>query len=158
VTSAEYTAPALLATKPSWLLGQAAAQSHRLLAARMAAAGARGYHVRALASLAEFGPASQADLGRRTALDRSDVTAVVGELAAGGLVERAADGADRRRNVITITDAGRTRLAELGQIVDGLQDDLLAPLSGAERSVLAGLLRRVVDYHAGQATTAPPDS
>jgi MarR family transcriptional regulator, lower aerobic nicotinate degradation pathway regulator len=154
MTAAEYAAPALLMAKPSWLLTQVAAHSHRLLAARMAEAGARGYHIRALASLAESGPASQADLGRRTALDRSDITATVNELAAGGLVERTADTGDRRRNVITITEAGRARLAQLDAITDGLQDDLLAPLSAAERAALAGLLRRVLDYQNGGAAQA----
>lgn len=150
MTAAEYVAPALLTAKPSWLLTQVAGHSHRLLAARMAAAGARGYHIRLLASLAEFGPASQADLGRRTAMDRSDVTAAVNELGADDLVERTADADDRRRNVITITAAGRARLAQLDEITNGLQDDLFAPLSATERAALASLLRRVLDYQNGQ--------
>jgi MarR family transcriptional regulator, lower aerobic nicotinate degradation pathway regulator len=151
MTSAEYATPALLMAKPSWLLTQVAGHSHRLLAARMGAAGARGYHVRVLAALAEAGPASQAELGRHTEMDRSDVTAAVNELAADGLVERAADPGDRRRNVITVTEAGRARLAQLDEILTGLQDDLLAPLSATERSALAGLLRRVLDDQAGRA-------
>jgi hypothetical protein len=34
-----------------------------------------------LAALAEFGPVSQAELGRRAQMDRSDVTAAAGERA-----------------------------------------------------------------------------
>ncbi len=116
----------------------------------MGAAGARGYHVRVLAALAEAGPVSQAELGRRTEMDRSDVTAAVNELAADGLVEREADPGDRRRNVITVTGQGRARLAQLDEILNGLQDDLLAPLSATERSALASLLRRVLDDQAGR--------
>jgi DNA-binding MarR family transcriptional regulator len=101
-----------------------------------------------LAALAEFGPASQASLGRRVEMDRSDVTATVGELAADGLVERTADAGDRRRNVVTITDAGRARLASLDAILDRVQDELLAPLSAQERVTLAELLTRLLEHHA----------
>jgi MarR family transcriptional regulator, lower aerobic nicotinate degradation pathway regulator len=157
VTAADYVPPALLTAKPSWLLTQTAAHSHRLLAARMAEAGARGYHIRVLASLAEFGPASQAGLGRRIAMDRSDITAAVNELAAGDLVERTADAGDRRRNVITITEAGRARLAQLDEITNGLQDELFAPLSADERAALARLLRRVLDYQNGRTPQGTPE-
>ncbi len=112
--------------------------------ARLGAVGARGYHVRVLAALAEFGPASQAALGRHAEMDRSDVTATVGELAAAGLAERAADAGDRRRNVVTITAAGLIRLRELDAILTAVQDEVLAPLTADERSVLTGLLTRVL--------------
>jgi DNA-binding MarR family transcriptional regulator len=60
--------------------------------------------------LEEFGPASQASLGRRTSMDRSDVVAALNDLARDGLVRRSPDPADHRRNVITITPAGAARL------------------------------------------------
>jgi MarR family transcriptional regulator, lower aerobic nicotinate degradation pathway regulator len=135
--------PALLTAKPTWLISQVSGHAHRLLTAALAGAGARGYHVRVLAALAEFGPASQASLGRRVEMDRSDVTAAVSELAADGLVERAADPGDRRRNVVTITGAGRDRLAVLDAVLDDVQEELLAPLSTAERAALVGLLERL---------------
>jgi MarR family transcriptional regulator, lower aerobic nicotinate degradation pathway regulator len=77
-------------------------------------------------------------------MDRSDVTATVGELAAAGLVERTADPGDRRRNVITLTGAGLARLHELDGILAAVQDEVLEPLSADERSVLTGLLTRLV--------------
>ena len=137
--------PARLKAKSTWLISQVAARSHGLLTERLAAAGARGYHYRLLAALAEFGPSSQASLGRRTRMDRSDVVAAVGELAAEGLVERAADPADRRRNVVTLTPRGTVRLERLDQVLAAVQDELLAPLSGAERAELARLLGRLLD-------------
>jgi len=137
--------PARLKAKSTWLISQVAARSHGLLTERLAAAGARGYHYRLLAALAEFGPSSQASLGRRTRMDRSDVVAAVGELAAEGLVERAADPADRRRNVVTLTPRGTVRLERLDQVLAAVQDELLAPLSGAERAELARLLARLLD-------------
>jgi MarR family transcriptional regulator, lower aerobic nicotinate degradation pathway regulator len=139
--------PARLREKPSWLISQLSTVAHRLLTERLGTAGARGYHYRLLAALAEFGPSSQADLGRRAAMDRSDVVATVNELADRGLVERAADQADRRRNVITITPAGMERLGELEVLLDAVQDQLLAPLPAAERAQLTQLLGRVLERH-----------
>ena len=143
MTTAARTTPALLAGKPTWLITQVSGQAHRLIATRLAAAGARGYHFRLLAALAESGPTSQASLGRHAEMDRSDVTAAVAELAADGFVERTADADDRRRNVITITVAGWARLRRLDEVLNGVQDDLLAPLSSDERATLVGLLERV---------------
>jgi DNA-binding MarR family transcriptional regulator len=130
---------------PSWLIGRASAYSHRLLVEGFAAADARGYHHRLLAALEEFGPASQAALGRRAGIDRSDVVAALNELAGRGFIERSPDPDDRRRNVITITPAGTAQLRRLEQILAGVQDELLAPLSPADRTRLIRMLTRVLE-------------
>jgi DNA-binding MarR family transcriptional regulator len=132
---------------PSWLISQTSMHAHRLLTEALAAADARGYHYRLLAALREFGPASQATLGRRTGIDRSDVVAALNELAERGLVERAPDPDDRRRNVVTLTATGRARFQRLDRVVSDVQDELLAPLSPAEREQLIGLLARVLEHH-----------
>jgi DNA-binding MarR family transcriptional regulator len=140
--------PARVRAMPTWLISRAYAHAHRLLAEGFAAAGSRGYHFRLLAALEEFGPASQATLGRRTAIDRSDVVAAINELAGQGFVERSADPDDRRRNVITITKAGRTQLRALDKALAGVQERLLGPLSASERAKLVELLTRVLEEDA----------
>ena len=110
----------------------------------------RQAYYRLLAALEEFGPASQAALGRRTSIDRSDVVAVLNELAARGLVERSPDPDDRRRNVITITPAGTEQLGDLDEVLAGVQERLLAPLSPADRTRLVSLLTRLVEHEAGR--------
>ncbi|MEU7847678.1 MarR family transcriptional regulator [Micromonospora parva] len=140
--------PAGLHTTPSWLLNQAAAHASRLISEGFAAHELRGYHYRLLAALAEGGPASQADLGRRCGIDRSDVVAAVNDLAGRGLVVRAPDPADRRRNVISLTDAGTDEAHRMTDTVGRVQDDLLAPLSTAERDQLTRLLTRLLEHHA----------
>jgi DNA-binding MarR family transcriptional regulator len=132
---------------PSWLLTQTAAHAHRLVGEGFAAAGARGYHFRLLTSLREEGPASQATLGRRTGIHLSDMVAALNELEAAGHVSRVPDPADRRRNVITITEAGRARAAELAERAAAIQEELLAPLDAAERAQLTGLLGKLLDHH-----------
>ena len=139
--------PATLMAKPTWLISEVTRLAHPLIAGRLATAGSRGYHYRLLAALQEFGPASQASLGRRTAMDRSDVAAAVGELVSRGLAGRAPDPADRRRNVISITPAGAAHLRRLEEILAGVQDELLTPLSPAERQQLTRLLSRIVEHH-----------
>lgn len=139
--------PDRLSTKPSWLIGQLANQMRGLVSEGFAAADARGYHYRLLAALGESGPSSQADLGRQCRVDRSDVVLAVNELADAGFVRRTPDPGDRRRNVITITAAGKRRLGRLDRMLDGVQDELLAPLSATERAALTGFLRRLVDHH-----------
>ncbi|MFF0471174.1 MarR family winged helix-turn-helix transcriptional regulator [Micromonospora zamorensis] len=142
--------PAGLRSTPTWLLNQTAAHAARLLSEGFAAHDLRGYHYRLLTALAEDGPASQADLGRRCAIDRSDVVAAINDLAGRGLVVRAPDPADRRRNVISITDVGADEAQRLGDTVDSVQRDLLAPLSATEREHLTRLLTRLLAHHSRQ--------
>lgn len=127
--------PDRLKNRPTWLLGRAAARASDLLSAGFAAhgSGLRGYHYRLLASLDAWGPASQADLGRDTGIDRSDVTAALVELESRGLVARETDPAHRRRKIVSITDSGTATLGELDAVLDGVQEEVLAPLSAEQR-------------------------
>ncbi|MFF7673934.1 MarR family winged helix-turn-helix transcriptional regulator [Actinacidiphila glaucinigra] len=137
---------------PSRLLSLTALTADRLVNEALAALDARKWHYAVLATLRESGPASQAALSRRTGVYRSDLVAVINELAASGYVERAPDPGDRRRNVITMTSPGRARLRRLDTLLAGVQDELLAPLDGPEREQLTHLLGRLLEHHhAGQA-------
>jgi DNA-binding MarR family transcriptional regulator len=140
-------------SKPTWLISQTSIHAHRLLTDALASVNARGYHYRLLAALEEFGPASQTTLGRRTEMDRSDVVAALNELVQGGLVKRTVDPDDSRRNVVTITSAGRAQLDRLDGVLSGVQDQLLGPLSRDERRVLVDLLERVLE-HVASASSA----
>ncbi|GAA1971040.1 MarR family transcriptional regulator [Catenulispora subtropica] len=144
------TMPVRLRGLATWLLGQSSNQGHRLIGERMHAAGvtSRSYYS-LLAALAESGPTSQADLGRRVGLDRSDVTAAVTDLEERGFLGRTPDPADRRRNLVRITDSGTEFLAELDAEVAAAQEELLAPLTPQEREALLAMLVRVVEHHTG---------
>ena len=149
-------APARLWATPSWLVTQTAAHAHRLVSQGLSTVDAHRHHYVLLAALAEFGPTSQAALGRHCGIDRSDVVALVNELVGRGLVERTPDPTDRRRNSITITTAGTRQLGRIEATLAEVQDDLLAPLSAAERDRLSRLLRRVLDHH-GRPAHRPAD-
>ncbi|WP_067857529.1 MarR family winged helix-turn-helix transcriptional regulator [Nocardia shimofusensis] len=139
--------PERLTAKPSWLLTQLAVHAHRLASEGFAEAGARGYHYRILATLDEFGPASQVEIGRRGNIDRSDVVAAINQLAEQGYVERSPDPGDRRRNVVTLTEAGAGQLRRLDRTLDKVQDELLAPLGTGDRETLTRLLSQLLAHH-----------
>ena len=149
--------PERLIAKPSWLLTQLATHTRRLVADGHAEVGAGPYHYRILAALQEFGRSSQADLARRGNMDRSDVVAAVNELAEQGFVERNPDPDDRRRNVVRLTQAGAKQLRRMDRTLDKVQDQLLAPLSEADRQTLTRLLTRLLDHHVHTASTGGSD-
>jgi len=141
-------APERLRELPSWLLGQVSAASNRLVAETLHAAhSSHRNHYALLATLAESGPTSQAELGRRIGLDRSDVTAVINLLEEHGFLERVPDPADRRRNLVSLTEAGSAHLATMDAVVGRAQAELLAPLDEADRATLVSLLKRIAAHH-----------
>ncbi|QSB17206.1 winged helix-turn-helix transcriptional regulator [Natronosporangium hydrolyticum] len=121
--------------------------SDRRVNEELARADARKWHYAVLATLAEQGPASQAQLSDRTGIYRSDVVSVVNELTARRQVERSPNPADRRRNIITITAAGSQQLATLDTILAQVEGEVLAPLTAPQREQLARLLTTLVDHH-----------
>jgi len=146
----EMKTPDRLRRRASRLLSQMSGLSDRLMNDGLAQVDARKWHYAVLASLQEFGPCSQATLSRRTGIYRSDMVGVLNELAERDLIERALDPDDRRRNVITITPQGRRHLRRLDKVLDELHDELLAPLTPAERDQFVQLLTRLLDHHTQQ--------
>ena len=140
----EYDPPDRVRGLPSWLVAQVARRSQLLVEDALAEEGARRQHYVVLASLAEQGHSSQADLGRRLWIDRSDLHALLNDLEQRGWVARVRDEQDRRRNVVTLTRSGRAALARLDKRVHAAQDALLASLAAADRRELLRLLQRVI--------------
>jgi DNA-binding MarR family transcriptional regulator len=139
-----YDPPERLRRLPTWLTAEVARKGRRLVNASLAEAGAHRQHFTVLTSLAEQGPASQAELGRRLSIDRSDLHALLAELEGDGLVARARDERDRRRNVVTLTRPGKSALARLDRRIDAAQDALLQPLTASEREQLSRLLQKIL--------------
>src|SRR6202034_800089 len=139
--------PERMRERPTWLISRAYARASGLLQEGFAQGGdgLRSYHYRLLAALEEWGPASQAALGRGTGIDRSDVTAALVDLEERGLVRRDVNQEERRRNIVWITGGGASRVAALDSVLDGIQERLLAPLSADERRQFLGLMRRIAN-------------
>jgi MarR family transcriptional regulator, lower aerobic nicotinate degradation pathway regulator len=144
---AEYDPPERIRRLPSWLAGQLARAATGLVAQALAADGLRRQHFLVLSALAERGAASQAALGRRLLIDRSEMHALLSDLEQRGHVARVRDHNDRRRMLVDLTPAGARALNRLNRRVETAQDALLAPLSAAERRQLHHLLAQLVEHH-----------
>jgi len=132
-----------VADQPTWLLSRANAHAQSILKSAFAEAGIRGYQYRLMAGLAQYGASSQADLSRLTGIDRKDVVHALNDLESRQLVSRAADPADARRNVVTLTDAGGAELVRLDGVLAGVQEKVMAPLSVPEQRQLRELLAKL---------------
>ncbi|GAA2783104.1 hypothetical protein GCM10010521_72200 [Streptomyces rameus] len=139
--------PARLRAIPSRLLAGAAVVADRLVSERLAAEDAHKWHFAVLVALAEGGAASQAELSRRTGIYRSDMVAVLNELADAEYIRREPDPADRRRNVITLTRAGGRRLERLDMLIADAQRELLVPLTPGQQDELTHLLTLLTEHH-----------
>jgi MarR family transcriptional regulator, lower aerobic nicotinate degradation pathway regulator len=140
--------PARLRGLASWQANKASILGARLTARHMPLTARSDFAV--LAALEEYGSLSQADLGRRLGLDRNDVSGIVARLENGGHLNRRADPANRRRNVVTLTAAGKRYLEEIQRHADAAQDELLAGLSATERQQLNQLLAKLLASHRAQ--------
>ena len=138
--------PPSLLELDAYLLSKIGKDARRRAAIRLAERELRLWHLAVLAALDDFGPHVQRELASRLGLDPSDVVKVLDELTARGQVERTRDPTDRRRVQARLTADGRAVLTELLAEARTDDEDLLAPLSPAERKQLHGLLTRVLDH------------
>jgi DNA-binding MarR family transcriptional regulator len=97
---------------------------------------------------------SQSDLARELALDKSVLVAIVDDLESRGLARRARSTADRRRNSLKLTDAGKHMMATMFASANAVEQPIRDALSEAEIAALIRLLRRA--YGALIAADPPP--
>ncbi|MEU6279340.1 MarR family transcriptional regulator [Streptomyces sp. NPDC047028] len=101
---------------------------------------------RLLRTLAHYGAAPRmADLAERLEVVPRAVTTLVDGLEASGKVRRVADPTNRRVTRIELTDEGRATLRELRGARRSAAEEILAPLSQEQRTVLGGLLEALID-------------
>jgi DNA-binding MarR family transcriptional regulator len=90
--------------------------------------------------LADRGPIGQRELGEITAIDHSILVTMLNPLEADRLIERKRSGTDRRRHVVSVTPAGKRRLASAAQAQREAEDALFAGLTEQQRDQLGSLL------------------
>ncbi|MFI9589004.1 MarR family winged helix-turn-helix transcriptional regulator [Nonomuraea sp. NPDC052265] len=135
--------PTLLATT-TFVLHKVGVANRRALAARLTAdTGLSLWEFAALATLDDFGPAAQREVGDRLGLDPSDMVRLMDGLMNEGLAVRERDPADRRRYRISPTAAGRDTLERARAVVADVERDTLAPLTDAERRHLHTLVTKL---------------
>jgi DNA-binding MarR family transcriptional regulator len=140
-------APRELTSKPSFLLKRLGMIAKERTVEAFEDAGAVPYDYAVLAVLAQGACATQAHIADSLSYDRSYLVGLLDELERRGLIDRRRDLNDRRRHVVTLTKAGEQELVRLRALIDGVESELFAPLSAAERKTLQGLLAKLAAAH-----------
>ncbi|MEV2257015.1 MarR family winged helix-turn-helix transcriptional regulator [Streptomyces sp. NPDC050147] len=128
---------------PTWLVGRVAARGRGMVADAIAAEGLKLMHHAVLAATADYGPTTQAELGRRLAVDPKDMVGILNHLQMEGLVLRAPTPSDRRKNAVTVTPQGTAVLNRCTALAEAANAELLAPLIPDEQKQLMALLTRL---------------
>lgn len=123
---------------------------HRQMPARAEAAGVAFVPPPAglvLFALDETGPVPKPmpmqELARTLARDKSQITRLVRDLEAKGLVARSPYPDDARVCLVALTDAGARRVAQMHRVMRGVLSELLTPLDAAERTSLRAILNKL---------------
>jgi DNA-binding MarR family transcriptional regulator len=105
--------------------------------------------------LGDRGPIGQRELGETMAIDHSILVTMLNPLEADGLIERKRSDTDRRRHVVTVTPAGKRRLAGAARAQREAEDTLFAALTKQQRNQLRELLiaQRDADHTAPGSVT-----
>ena len=119
-----------LAGRLGYLLKHAQLRMAELNAAALAPFGITGRELAVLLAIDSQAPLSQQEAARRLGVDRTTMVALIDELEGKQLVQRRQDPADRRKNVVALTPAGRATLRKAGKASDEAERRLLAPLTG----------------------------
>ncbi len=91
-------------------------------------------------------PRSQQEVAARLGVDRTTMVTLIDELEAKALVDRRADPADRRKNVVALTAAGRETLTGSLAATEAVERDFLAALSPADAATFRRLLAVVAGH------------
>jgi MarR family transcriptional regulator, temperature-dependent positive regulator of motility len=116
-------------------------QSTQVFQARTQAAGFELTSVQfaALDAIAEQPGVDQASLAATISFDRATIGGVIDRLEQKGLLRREVSAQDRRARCLWLTREGERLLAAVRPVVEGLQADILAPLTRKERDVFLAL-------------------
>ena len=99
----------------------------------------------ALSFLRDYPETTQHALSDGLCIDANYCVLLLNDLEADDLIERRRDPADRRRHIVSMTDAGRKALHQAEAAQQTLEDVILGALNEEERSSLAHLLRKAID-------------
>ncbi len=99
----------------------------------------------------------QIQLSRLVGVDRTTIGNVILRLENRGLITRTSDAKDRRVKRLSLTGTGRALMSDVLPHVLTVQENLLAPLSGTERTAFIRLLGKIVSRKntASRAPTGP---
>ena len=132
-----------LADRLGYLLKHAQLRLAELGRAALAPFGINGRELAVLLAIDDRASQSQQEVARRMAVDRTTMVALIDDLEHKGLVRRRPDPGDRRKNVVVLTDAGRTTLRQATAASREAEQRLLGALSDDESAMLKKALQAI---------------
>jgi DNA-binding MarR family transcriptional regulator len=111
--------------------------------AALAGSGLNPGQLAIVAALASVNDLSQRELTRLTDIEKSSMVLFLNQLEADGWVERRTHPTDGRAHAIHLSEAGRVRLAPIGQRLAAAEATFLERLSDEETRQLADMLHRL---------------
>ncbi len=133
-----------MAARLGYQLKHAQLRYLELSAAAMEPHGITGRQCAVLIAIDDREPRSQQEVAARLGVDRTTMVALVDELEAKSLVDRRPDPADRRKNVVALTAAGRETLTAALAATEAVERDFLAALTPGDAATFRRLLAAVV--------------
>lgn len=101
---------------------------------------------RTMAVLGQQGAMSANAVIAQTTMDKVRVSRAVAKLLKAGLITREADPQDRRRAILDLTSPGKEIYRQIVPLVQDIEAEIVAALSGAERAVLDNALAKIEAY------------
>ncbi|MEV6824033.1 MarR family transcriptional regulator [Amycolatopsis sp. NPDC051102] len=141
--------PRALLRWPTYVMGHLHRSGVSRIDAALAGSGVSLREFYVLVCIGESGPLSQQRVADRLGLDRSDLVKVLDRLEAAGWVLRERDTEDRRRHVLTLTEAGRATVEKVEEVSSAVTAELLGLLSPAEQETLHRLLLKAFGEPSG---------
>ena len=103
-------------------------------------------HFIVLTQIRDFGgTVSQKALGESLNFDANNLVLLLNDVEIDDRIRRERDPADRRRHVVVITKQGEKDLERAEELLETLEEDLLAGLDADERATLRGLLSSALE-------------
>lgn len=97
-----------------------------------------------LLTIADMGCPELNALTRRVARDKSQMTRAIKSLETKGLIERHMSPTDARVSLVSLSEAGNVVVGQLREAVAEIIDDILAPISQADKTQLKTLLQKAL--------------
>ncbi|GAB2884084.1 MarR family winged helix-turn-helix transcriptional regulator [Microbulbifer echini] len=99
---------------------------------------------RVMAILGRFPDISAAELVEQTAMDKVAISRAVSSLLKSDYVTRREDPADRRRQVLNLSEQGREVYARIVPLAQQYENDLITSLSTEEREQLDSIIEKLM--------------